>query len=571
MNIIDNNQNIFLFDLDGTLVLTDDIYLEIWKTILNSYNIHLTYEIFKNYIQGNDDSSVLNKLLPNKKNEILKDISHLKDDLFKQNINKISIIKGVIDFFVFLKNNNHKIGIVTNCNRVTAELILDHINIRSYIDLLIIGNECNKPKPHSDPYIDAIKYFNSVPSNTIIFEDSKSGILSGKSCNPKCLVGITTNYSEENLLKYGVNITINDYNDMNNIYNSILNYNNLDISLIKEYIQSSLISPNWNIKSIEIDETKLKGGFISDVIKVKIIKENDEIINTVVKLENKNDTFLSKMAIDLGLYEREYYFYENISKYVPIQYPEYYSLIFDKDYNKIGILLKDLFHEKLEINLDLNRENIGISLNIIDSLAKLHSSFWNKNLEHSFKDLKKHNNIMFQPKWKDFLVSKWPFFKNKWNNILSQDKLDKCLYIINNFDDIQNKLSDNNLTLCHGDVKSPNIFYKKLKNNIYEPYFIDWQYIAIGKGVQDLVFFMIESFEIDKINLYKNIFKDYYYIKLLEYGVQNYSLDDYNKDFENSIYYFPFFVAIWFGTVDDDELIDKNFPFFFIQKLFNFF
>ena len=48
------------------------------------------------------------------------------------------------------------------------------------------------------------------------------------------------------------------------------------------------------------------------------------------------------------------------------------------------------------------------------------------------------------------------------------------------------------------------------------PYFIDWQYICIGKGVQDLVFFMIESFEIDTINKYKNIFKYYYYIKLIE-------------------------------------------------------
>ena len=81
---------------------------------------------------------------------------------------------------------------------------------------------------------------------------------------------------------------------------------------------------------------------------------------------------------------------------------------------------------------------------------------------------------------------------------------------------------------------------------------------------------MIESFEIDTINKYKNIFKDYYYIKLIENGVQNYSQEDYNNDFENSIKYFPFFVAIWFGTVKDDELIDKNFPFFFIQRLFNF-
>jgi hypothetical protein len=30
----------------------------------------------------------------------------------------------------------------------------------------------------------------------------------------------------------------------------------------------------------------------------------------------------------------------------------------------------------------------------------------------------------------------------------------------------------------------------------------------------------------------------------------------------------PFFTAVWFGSMPEDELIDKNFPFFFIQKLF---
>ena len=47
-------------------------------------------------------------------------------------------------------------------------------------------------------------------------------------------------------------------------------------------------------------------------------------------------------------------------------------------------------------------------------------------------------------------------------------------------------------------------------------------------------------------------------------------MEEYQVDFDYSIKYFPFFVAIWFGTLNEDELIDKNFPFFFIQKLFNF-
>ena len=96
------------------------------------------------------------------------------------------------------------------------------------------------------------------------------------------------------------------------------------------------------------------------------------------------------------------------------------------------------------------------------------------------------------------------------------------------------------------------------------------EYITNGKGVQDLVFFMIESFDTNKIIVYKKLFKEYYYVKCRDYGMLTYSKEEYDKDFVYSIFYFPLFVAIWFGTLPSDELIDKNFPFFFIQKLINF-
>ena len=86
-----------------------------------------------------------------------------------------------------------------------------------------------------------------------------------------------------------------------------------------------------------------------------------------------------------------------------------------------------------------------------------------------------------------FIQSKWIKFKSKWSTILSKEQIEKTEWIVNNFSDIQQSLSDKNLTLCHGDVKSANIFYQQIDNG-YEPYFIDWQYICEGKGVQDLVF-----------------------------------------------------------------------------------
>jgi HAD superfamily hydrolase (TIGR01509 family) len=562
-----NNKYAFLFDLDGTLVLTDDIYYDTWKEILQEYNIVLTFDIFKSYICGNSDINVVRKLIPKMLN-MLKEISDKKDSLFIKNIHKIRVVPGAIDFIKNVYNNGHRLAIVTNCNRRVADYILHYLQMNKYFHTVIVGGECANPKPQPDPYKTALKVFNMSSDRAIIFEDSKTGFLSANSTSPKCIVGIETMYSHDEVLNSGANISIKDF--INITIDDVICFNNLNSTKIKSYIRSSMC--NENILDIIINDEKLKGGFISDVVSLKIITDK-QVRHCVLKLESKNVTFLSKMSNELGLYEREYYFYSNISQYIPIKCPPNGIIIKDENFDNIGILMDNLFVEDFKINLNLNKERLEVSLSIIEDMARMHAKFWNKNLQQNFKELKKHNDPMFYPKWSDFIHSKWEIFKNKWSHILSNEQITSAFQIVKNFSEIQNHLSTSNLTLCHGDIKSANIFYKPFGepgSQLYKPYFIDWQYVIMGKGVQDLVFFMIESFDIDTINKYRNLFKEYYYVKLLEFGVKSYSIEEYQTDFDYSIKHFPFFVAIWFGTLNEDELIDKNFPFFFIQKLFNF-
>ena len=52
----------FLFDLDGTLVNTDHIYIEVWKVILKEYNITCNKDFFDIFVKGNSDNKFLNYL-----------------------------------------------------------------------------------------------------------------------------------------------------------------------------------------------------------------------------------------------------------------------------------------------------------------------------------------------------------------------------------------------------------------------------------------------------------------------------------------------------------------------------
>jgi HAD superfamily hydrolase (TIGR01509 family) len=553
-----SNTFVFLFDLDGTLVISDHIYFNVWEQILSKYNITIDTDFFNKYIHGNSDDKVVNMLLP-KCN--VKEISELKDRLFIERIHDIKIIDGAINFLKMLKSKGFLCSIVTNCNRTVATKIIEFCKLGSYIDYITIGNECVRTKPYPDPYLTTIEKYHVSDKKVIIFEDSKSGLLSARLSNVRCVIGITTNYNADELRINGANLTIDNFINFN--LTEIIYYNNLSMEQIKQYIKNSL---NLKIEDIIINETKLKGGFISDIIALKISTDTEEI-HCVLKLENKTCNTLSIMAKKLDLYERENYFYDSLSRYVNVSCPKFYGLIKDDELNVIGILMEDLnINKSNKLNLDLNKENINISLCVIENLAKLHSKFWNKNIQHGFPELKKHNDPLFNPIWSDFINSKWEIFINNWNNILTEKQKNIAEDIKKNFKKIQESLSTNNLTIIHGDVKSPNIFYNS--SNGFEPIFLDWQYVAIGKGVQDLVFFLIESFDIENIKINFPIFKNYYYRKLIENGVLNYSFNDYEIDFKNAVCYFPFFVAIWFGTVPQDELIDKNFPFFFIQKLF---
>lgn len=561
-----NNTYCFLFDLDGTLIISDHIYVEVWKKLLAKYNIFVDDVFYKLHIQGNSDKNVIMKLLTNS-NINVKNISELKDKYFCNNLSKLNIIDGAIEFIKFIKNKGHKVAIVTNCNRVTANNILEYINIISYIDLLIIGDECEKPKPYPEPYLKAIEYFNTNNNKCFIFEDSNSGLLSARGSNPKCIIGIDYfNINEYLLKKNGANIIVNKYDI--NLYDKLMAYDNNhenEINDLKNNIYNSLKN-TFNIKSIDIHDDNLKGGYISDVIKVDILLSDNQLLKTILKKENKSENNLSLMVNKLQLYEREYFLYENIYNYLNINIPKYYGIVRNNNLEKIGIILENINNNDFILNLDLNKESIDVILIYISQISKMHIKFMDKKLTNKFKGLYKQNskelnNLFFV----EFVNNNLDKFIKKWIFLLNDKIINKLKLIANKYEKIQNKLSDGKLTLCHGDFKSPNIFYNIIIN---EPYLIDWQYICEGKGIQDIVFFMIESFESNVIKNYYNIIIDYYHNKIIN-NIE-YDKTEYYNDITYSISYFPMLVALWFGNINQDELIDKNFPFIFIKKFIYF-
>jgi HAD superfamily hydrolase (TIGR01549 family) len=549
----------FIFDLDGTLVDTDDIYIKVWNFIMKKYNLSIDENFFKFFIQGKNDILFLKTIFSNIKDKEIDEISNLKNKLFinyLKDYNEDIMINGTEKFIQ--KNKNRRMCVVTSCNKKAAEFILKKTKLDDYIQFLIASEDCNKHKPNKEPYERAINIL-QCSGNCTIFEDSNSGYKSAMSVGNTNICLILNNKSSDFILKSN-EYKINSYDNFDIKYFNDSNKDSNNSDKIKELILTKL--NNILIKDVIFDNTDMKTGYICDIKSLKLIlNDNDEDI--VIKIENcEND--LSVIARKINLYNNEVDFYEKISNIVNIKVPKFYCSL-DID-NKKAILLENLNNYKGEFNVNLNKnKNIDVLLSVVKNITEMHNKFYYKNKEEIIpimKDLFKINEITY---YKELVNTRFKIFL-KLNKFLLSNK-EKCILekVFNNYASIIEISGKFPLNFCHGDLKSPNIFYKEESEKKKVPIFLDWQYIHLNKGISDIVFLLVESTNFDEELI--DIIIKYYYKKSVMYK----NIKDLIYDFKISLCIFPFFVMIWFNSENRDNLLDKIFPITFMKNLLKFY
>jgi HAD superfamily hydrolase (TIGR01549 family) len=553
----------FIFDLDGTLVNTDHIYTLVWNDIMKKYKLSVDNKFFNFFIQGKNDVLFLKEIFPMINNETIEEISSLKDTLFinyLDNHQEDIMICGAKEFIN--RNKNRKMGIVTSCNKKSAEFILRKTKLDEYMQFLIASEDCKEHKPNKEPYEKAIEILQCSKSSCTIFEDSNSGYKSAKSIGDTNICLITSNKSDNNILnadEYKIKSYHNfDYN--NNYFNSGINNKNNNNNNNKLYTSVMEALNFLPIKKVVLNNKDIKPGYICD-IKSFNIHSNNKVENIILKIENI-DNELSDIARKINLYSNELFFYNKLSSIINIPIPKFYSSLVINE--KKGILLENLNEYEGEFNINLNND-IDLLLLVVKNAVCMHNYFYFKNEEEiipSMKGLLKINEILY---YKTLIDNRYRLFLEMNNCLLLDEDINIINRVYSNYSILIEKTGTFPLNFCHGDFKSPNIFYKRESCKNIIPFFLDWQYIHLNKGISDIAFLLVESTDFNKtIN---DIVIKYYYTKTTMYD----NLEDLMQDFKISLCIFPFFVMVWFNSENRDNLLDKIFPIRFMKNLLKFY
>jgi HAD superfamily hydrolase (TIGR01509 family) len=566
-NAVREYQHAFLLDLDGTLVNTDAVYVEVWNELMKEYSLCVDGEFFNHFIAGNSDFGFLKYVMPDISEESIKKFSESKDRIFIEKLQLVEpenvMLPNVKDFFQRIKNS--RIAIVTSCNRASAEFVLQATGLEDYVNLLVAAEDVQRHKPDPEPFQKAMASLGVHKEQCTIFEDSLSGYTAATHAQPAhvcvCAIHGDVPYTvDESYHVFGSYAELQYEQAFGGLTPS--SPRGAELSKHHEMIKDCLSAAP--IKSVKFNlNDKLKTGYICDICSLTLTHYNARTSNVVLKLSNLGNE-LSNVASKLNLYTNEAYFYEKLHPVVQndIRLPKYFGqYVCD---GKVGILLGDLRDIGGFFDWDLNKD-MSMLLSVVKDLHSLHTAYYFTSQEAviaPMKDLRKINEITYYP---DLIEQRFDKFMHQNAHFFLDTQAELLRSIASNYKAILNAQSNFPLSFCHGDAKSPNLFYP---TSGAEPTFLDWQYIHLNKGVSDIGFLLVESVEYDRRRA--AIVVDYYYELCKEHN-PDLSYETYMFDFKCALCIFPFFVTVWFNSEDPDKLLDKAFPLRFMKKMLKYY
>jgi HAD superfamily hydrolase (TIGR01509 family) len=123
-------------------------------------------------------------------------------------------LAGLEAFLADLHRAGVKTAVVTSSNQPKMQSVYrNHPEFQSLFDAILTSEDFAESKPSPDCYLRAAARLGATPAESIVFEDSINGLLSGRAAK-MFVVGLTTTNSRERIKELS-DYQMADYTDMN--------------------------------------------------------------------------------------------------------------------------------------------------------------------------------------------------------------------------------------------------------------------------------------------------------------------------------------------------------------------
>ncbi|GAB3919848.1 HAD family hydrolase [Larkinella terrae] len=205
-----------LFDMDGVIVDTNPHHRLAWRSYFERYGKPLTDADFVQYVSGKHNNDILSHLFPDRSLSLTeaRQLAAEKEALFRElYLPDIQPVAGLAGFLQLLRNSGIRTAVATSAPVENLDFVMDTLNLRAYFDVLLDESKVSHPKPNPEIYQKGMQLLSVEPNESVIFEDSTTGIRAAKAAGAY-VIGLTTTDSAKELISAGADEVIGDFTEL---------------------------------------------------------------------------------------------------------------------------------------------------------------------------------------------------------------------------------------------------------------------------------------------------------------------------------------------------------------------
>ena len=167
-----------LWDMDGTLIDSEEFHWKSWQLTLQDEGIPITREQFLSTFGQRNDSIISLWLGPKATPERAARISESKETMYRHLVRRdgISPLPGVADWVRRLHGQGWRQAIASAAPRANIETVLEVLSATHIFEAVVSAEDVHRGKPDPEVYLLAAAPVGVAPVRCVVVEDAAAGI-----------------------------------------------------------------------------------------------------------------------------------------------------------------------------------------------------------------------------------------------------------------------------------------------------------------------------------------------------------------------------------------------------------
>ena len=179
-----------IFDMDGLLIDSEPLWQEAGTEIMSRFNVKLSTDQYHTSTGLRTSEWIHHWFTHFGVNLVY--AGEAEQAIVRKAIEKIAArampMPGAEHALRFFKERKFKIGLASSSPMALIDVVVNKMQIGSYINARTSAEYLPYGKPHPQVYLDCANAMGSLPAECLCFEDSFNGMIAAKAARMKCVV-----------------------------------------------------------------------------------------------------------------------------------------------------------------------------------------------------------------------------------------------------------------------------------------------------------------------------------------------------------------------------------------------